>query len=93
MPVLYLDCISRCNAAATASVLPGAERAWRPNQGTLSLPPRVTDAAAQALSVIDIYPDAEFSAYGLGAEQIQQMRERFAEWRLELLRQPGPTVA
>lgn len=33
------------------------------------------------------------AAYGLGAEQIQQMRERFAEWRLELLRQPGPAVA
>jgi hypothetical protein len=48
---------------------------------------------ADMLSVIDIFPDAEFSAYGLGAGQIQQMRERFAEWRLELLRQPGPTVA
>ncbi len=46
---------------------------------------------ADMLSVIDIYPDAEFSAYGLGAEQIQQMRERFAEWRTELLDEPGPT--
>ena len=26
-------------------------------------------------------------------ELIQRMRERFAEWRFELLRQPGPTVA
>ncbi len=35
----------------------------------------------------------ELSAYGLGAEQIQRMGQRFAEWRTELLRQPGPTVA
>jgi hypothetical protein len=48
---------------------------------------------ADMLAVIDIYPDAEFSAYGLRAEKIQQMRERFAEWRTDLLRQPGPTGA
>jgi hypothetical protein len=46
---------------------------------------------ADMLAAIDIYPDAEFSAYGLQAEQIQQMRERFAEWRTDLLHQPGPT--
>jgi hypothetical protein len=45
---------------------------------------------ADMLAVIDIYPDAEFSAYGLGAEQIQQMRQRFAEWRAELLSRSGP---
>lgn len=43
------------------------------------------------LSAINIYPDAEFSAYGLGAGQFQQMRDRFAELRSELLREPGPT--
>jgi hypothetical protein len=43
------------------------------------------------LSVIDIYPDAEFLAYGLQDQQIQQMRERFAAWRTELLRELGPT--
>jgi len=48
---------------------------------------------ADMLAVIDIYPDAEFSAYGLRAEKIHQMRERFAEWRTDLLRQPGPTGA
>jgi hypothetical protein len=48
---------------------------------------------ADMLAVIDIYPDAEFAAYGLRAEQIQQMRERFAGWRAELLRTPGPTGA
>jgi Nucleotidyl transferase AbiEii toxin, Type IV TA system len=41
---------------------------------------------ADMLAAIDIYPDAEFSAYGLRAEQIRQMRKRFAEWRIELLR-------
>ncbi len=46
---------------------------------------------ADMLAVIDIYPDAEFSGYGLGAEQIEQMRERVAEWRTDLLREPGPT--
>ncbi len=40
------------------------------------------------LAVIDFYPDAEFSGYGLRAEKIHQMRERFAEWRTDLLRQP-----
>lgn len=45
------------------------------------------------LAVIDFYPDAEFSAYGLRAEKIHQMRERFAEWRTDPLRQPGPTGA
>jgi hypothetical protein len=45
------------------------------------------------LSVIDIYPDAEFSAYGLQGQQVRQMRGRFAEWRTELLREPGPTGA
>lgn len=44
---------------------------------------------ADMLSVIDIYPDAEFAGYGLGAGQIKQMREHFAEWRAELLREPG----
>jgi len=48
---------------------------------------------ADMLAVIDIYPDAEFSAYGLRAEKIHQTRERFAEWRTDLLRQPGPTGA
>ena len=47
---------------------------------------------ADMLSVIEIYPDAEFSAYGLHGDQIQQMRERFADWRSELL-QPGPNGA
>ncbi|HEX9033389.1 MAG TPA: nucleotidyl transferase AbiEii/AbiGii toxin family protein [Streptosporangiaceae bacterium] len=46
---------------------------------------------ADMLAVLDIYPDAEFSAYGLRAEQIQQLRERFAKWRTELLCKPGPT--
>jgi hypothetical protein len=32
---------------------------------------------AEMLAVIDIYPEAEFSAYGLQGKQIQQMRERF----------------
>jgi Nucleotidyl transferase AbiEii toxin, Type IV TA system len=45
------------------------------------------------LAVIDIYPDAEFSGYGLQYEQIQQMRVRFADWRSELLQQPGPNGA
>jgi hypothetical protein len=35
---------------------------------------------ADMLSVIEIYPDAEFSAYGLHGDQIQQMRERFTQW-------------
>jgi Nucleotidyl transferase AbiEii toxin, Type IV TA system len=48
---------------------------------------------AEMLSVIDIYPDAEFSAYGLQGQQIQRMRERFVEWGAELLREPGPTGA
>jgi hypothetical protein len=43
---------------------------------------------AGMLSAIDIYPDAEFSAYGLQDQQIQQMRERFAAWRTELLCEP-----
>ena len=47
---------------------------------------------ADMLAVMDIYPDAELSAYGQRAELIQ-MRERFAEWRTDLLRQPGPTGA
>lgn len=42
---------------------------------------------ADMLAAIDIYPDTEFSAYGLRAEQIQMMRQRFAEWRSELLRE------
>jgi hypothetical protein len=45
---------------------------------------------ADMLAAIDIYPDAEFSAYGLHADRIRQMRERFAAWRTELLREPGP---
>lgn len=48
---------------------------------------------ANMLAVIDIYPDAEFSSYGLQYEQIQQMRLRFADWRSELLQQPGPNGA
>ena len=40
-----------------------------------------------------IYPDAEFSGYGLQYGQIRQMRVRFADWRSELLQQPGPTGA
>ncbi len=48
---------------------------------------------ADMLAVIDIYPDAEFSGYGLGTGQIQQMRARFADWRSELLQQPGPNGA
>ncbi len=47
---------------------------------------------ADMLAVIDIYPDAEFAAYGLPTEQIQQMRERFAEWRIALLREADPTL-
>lgn len=46
---------------------------------------------ADMLAAIEIYPDAEFSAYGLPDEQIQRMRERFADWRIELPREPGPT--
>lgn len=46
---------------------------------------------ADMLAVIDIYPDTEFSTYGLRGDQIQQMRERFGAWRAELLREPGPT--
>lgn len=48
---------------------------------------------ADMLAVIDIYPDAEFSGYGLQYEQIQQMRVRFADWRSELLKHPGPSGA
>ena len=48
---------------------------------------------ADMLAVIDFYPDAEFSGYGLQYEQIQQMRVRFADWRSELLQQPGPNGA
>jgi Nucleotidyl transferase AbiEii toxin, Type IV TA system len=48
---------------------------------------------ADMLAVIDIYPDAEFSGYGLHYEQIQQMRVRFADWRSELLQQLGPNGA
>lgn len=48
---------------------------------------------ADMLAVIDIYPDAEFSGYRLQHERIQQMRVRFADWRSELLQQPGPTGA
>jgi hypothetical protein len=48
---------------------------------------------AEARDFIDIYPDAEFSAYGLHGDQIRQMRERFADWRSELLQQPGPNCA
>ena len=43
------------------------------------------------LAAIDIYPNAEFSAYGLQTDQIQQMRKRFAAWRTELLQERGPT--
>jgi hypothetical protein len=46
---------------------------------------------ANVLAAVDIYPDAEFSAHGLAAEQIQQMRERFAKWRTYLLRELGPS--
>jgi len=48
---------------------------------------------AEMLAVIDIYPDAEFVAYGLQDKQIRQMRGRFAEWRTELLHELGPTNA
>jgi hypothetical protein len=41
-------------------------------------------------AVIDIYPDAEFSGYGLDGDQI---RQRFTDWRSELLQQPGPNGA
>jgi hypothetical protein len=48
---------------------------------------------ADMLAVIDIYPDAEFSAYGLQDQEIRQMRGRFANWRSELLQQPRPSSA
>jgi hypothetical protein len=51
------------------------------------------EVLADMLAVIDIYPDVEFFGYGLRADQIKQMREHFAEWRTELLREPGPTSA
>jgi len=46
-------------------------------------------ALAGGYAVQAIYPDAEFSGYGLQYEQIQQMRVRFADWRSELLQPNG----
>jgi hypothetical protein len=40
---------------------------------------------AELLGVLPRYPDRRFAAYGLEAEQIAGMRQRFAAWRTQLL--------
>ncbi len=45
---------------------------------------------ANALGQADLLDDDDFAQYGLGGEPLRQLRERFATWRTELLRDPDP---
>lgn len=40
---------------------------------------------ADLLAMLQRYPDRRFAAYGATPEHIAAMRERFAQWRQELL--------
>ncbi|MGC4878098.1 hypothetical protein ACLQ26_17800 [Micromonospora sp. DT43] len=39
---------------------------------------------ADLFGMLERYPDRRFAAYGAASAHIQEMRERFAQWREEL---------
>lgn len=44
------------------------------------------DVLAQLFAILPRYPDRRFTAYGADATQIADMRQRFAQWREQLLK-------
>jgi len=79
------------------TLTPSSPAADSPGPSSRNSPPAETPA-----SILEFSPTCSQSststrtpssrpAYGLHGDQIQQMRERFAEWRAELLHELGPT--